>query len=199
MRNLTAALCLVVALLMGGAGLSWSADFQKGLEAAKTGDYATALREWTPLAEQGDVEAQYNLGQMYAEGQGVPQDYKAAVNWYTLAAEQGAAKAQFNLGFMYRKGQGVPQDYKAAVQWYRLAAEQGFAEAQTNLGTRYALGQGVPQNYVRAHMWFNLSSANGAELGSENRDITAGEMTPVDILIAERLARECMAKDYKGC
>ena len=110
-----------------------------------------------------------------------------------------AAEAQFNLGVMYSKGQGVPQGYAEAVRWYRLAAEQGFAEAQTNLGTRYALGQGVPQNYVRAHMWFNLSSANGAELGSENRDITAGEMTPVDILIAERLARECMAKGYKGC
>ena len=89
MRNPTAVFCLAIALLMGGTGLSWSADFQKGLEAAQRGDYVTALREWTPLAEQGDASAQYNLGVMYGNGQGVPQDYKAALEWYTLAAEQG--------------------------------------------------------------------------------------------------------------
>ena len=98
MRKLTAALCLAVALLIGGPAISWGADFQKGLEAAKTGDYATALREWEPLAEQGDADAQYNLGIMYDEGQGVQQDYKVAVKWYRLAAEQGEANAQYNLG-----------------------------------------------------------------------------------------------------
>ena len=89
MRKLTAVFCLAAALLMGGTGISWSADSQRGYEASKRGDYVTALREWTPLAEQGDASAQYNLGVMYGNGQGVPQDYKAALEWYTLAAEQG--------------------------------------------------------------------------------------------------------------
>ena len=89
MRKLTAVFCLAAALLMGGTGISWSADFQRGYEASKRGDYVTALREWTPLAKQGDASAQYNLGVMYGNGQGVPQDYKAALEWYTLAAEQG--------------------------------------------------------------------------------------------------------------
>ena len=62
MRNLTAALCLAVALLMGGTGISWGADYQKGFKAHQRGDYATALREWTPLAEQGDASAQFSLG-----------------------------------------------------------------------------------------------------------------------------------------
>ena len=57
MRNLTATICLAVALLIGSAGVSWSQDFQKGLAAAHSGDFATALREWTPLAKQGNAEA----------------------------------------------------------------------------------------------------------------------------------------------
>ena len=78
-----------------------SADFQKGLDAAKRGDYATALREWEPLAEQGHAAAQTLLGVMYENGKGVPQDYAMAVKWYTLAAEQGHADAQYGLGGMY--------------------------------------------------------------------------------------------------
>jgi hypothetical protein len=115
MRNLTATICLTLAMLLGGMGVSWSADFQKGLDAAQKGDFATALREWTPLAEQGNAGAQFNLGVMYDNGQGVPQDYKTAVKWYRLAADQGDARAQINLGLMYEKGQGVLQDYKTAV------------------------------------------------------------------------------------
>ena len=72
---------------------AFSADFQKGLTAYQSGDYATALREWTPLAEQGDAYAQGNLGWMYDTGQGVPPDDKTAVKWYKLAAEQGDARA----------------------------------------------------------------------------------------------------------
>ena len=67
--------------------MSWSADFQKGSAAYQSGDYATALREWTPLAKQGNVGAQYLLGVMYRKGQGVPQDYKSAVKWWRLAAK----------------------------------------------------------------------------------------------------------------
>ena len=92
MRNLTATICLTLALLLGSAGISWSADFQKGVTAYESGDYATVLREWTPLAEQGNAVAQYNLGVMYDNGRGVPQDDKTAVKWYTLSAEQGDAE-----------------------------------------------------------------------------------------------------------
>ena len=86
------------------------------MTAYKSGDYATALREWTPLAKQGNADAQFDLGVMYELGQGVPQDGKTAVKWYRLAAEQGLADAQFNLGVMYAEGRGVPQDGKTAVK-----------------------------------------------------------------------------------
>ena len=97
MKRFTAILCLTLAVLLASTGMSVSQDFEKGGDAFERGDYATALREWTPLAEQGDADAQYNLGLMYDQGWGVSQDYRTAVKWYTLAAEQGDAYAQTNL------------------------------------------------------------------------------------------------------
>jgi TPR repeat protein len=189
---------LLLTLLLGNP--AFSADFQKGLDAARRGDYATALREWKPLAEQGYASVQFNLGLMYHKGDGVPQNDKTAVKWYRLAAKQGYAIAQYNLGVMYRNGQGVPQDDKTAVKWYRLAAEQGDARAQSNLGWMYNNGQGVLQDYVRAHMWFNIAASSGkSKNASKNRDIVAKRMTPAQFADAQKLARECFRKKYKGC
>ena len=188
---------LLLTLLVGNP--AFSADFQKGFDAADKGDFATALKEWKPLAEQGDADAQFNLGIMYDYGKGVPQNDKTAVKWYRLAAEQGDADAQSNLGFMYDTGKGVPQNDKTAVKWYKLAAEQGDATAQTNLGIKYFIGKGVPQDYVRAHMWGNLGASNGNKNGAKLRDLVAKKMTSSQLEKAQKLARECMKKNYKGC
>ena len=106
MQHLFPAMCLSVLLSLGTIGcvtrpsisVASSADLPKGAVAYQSGDYATALREWTPLAKQGNALAQFILGVMYAEGQGVPKNYKTAVKWYALAAEQGDAYGQSNLG-----------------------------------------------------------------------------------------------------
>ena len=90
MKHLTASLCLTIVVVLGSVGVSWRADLQKGLTAAQSGDNATALHEWTTLAEQGNAYAQFNLGLMYANGQGVPRDDKTVVKWFTLAAEAPA-------------------------------------------------------------------------------------------------------------
>ena len=82
--------------------------------------------KWFKLAaEQGNASAQYNLGVMYFNGQGGPQNDETAVKWWRLAAKQGYDSAQLFLGFMYESGRGVPQNDKTAVKWFRLAAEQG--------------------------------------------------------------------------
>ena len=81
-------------------------------------------------AEQGDVDAQLNLGVMYSEGRGVPEDDTEAVNWYRKAAKQGVAEAQLNLGLMYAEGLGVPQDYAMAYAWYNVAAASGAETAK---------------------------------------------------------------------
>jgi uncharacterized protein len=188
---------LLLTLLAGTP--AFSADFQKGLTALKSGDFVTAVREWRPLAKQGNANAQSYLGVMYENGLGVLQDYKTAVKWYRLAAEQGDASAQTNLGVMYSNGTGVLQDYKTAVKWYRLSAEQGNAGAQNNLGTMYDNGTGVLQDYVRAHMWFNIAASSGNTNAPKNRDIVAKRMNSNQIETAQKLARECVRKKYKGC
>ena len=190
------ALCLVAVAFATAPAF---AGFQEGYDAYERGDYKTALREYLPLAEQGNLSAQYNLGLLYDNGFGVPQDYKQAAKWYTLSAEQGDAFAQYNLGGLYANGEGVPQDYKEAVKLYRLSAEQGLAEAQYNLGVMYELGDGVPQDYVRAHMWINLAASNDYDGGAEARGIVAKKMTPADISKAQDLARKCLANNYQGC
>ncbi len=118
---LIAALC--AGFTLGLTAPAW-AGVDEGVAAYMRGDYATALREWRPLAEQGYASAQNNLGLIHEKGQGVPQDYAKAVRWYRKAAEQEYAKAQFNLGFMYGNGLGVPQDYAQAHMWYNLAASK---------------------------------------------------------------------------
>jgi len=85
------------------------------------------------------------------------------------------------------------------VKWYRLAAGQGYADAQTNLGVMYASGKGVIQDDVYAHMWWNIAASSGGKTATKNRDIVASRMTPADISTAQKLARECVRKKYKGC
>ena len=136
-KSLTFLLALTFLFLFSSSSVVFGDDFQDATDAYERKDYETAYKLILPLAEQGDAQAQYNLGVMYDKGRGVPQDYKEAVKWYRLAAEQGVREAQYNLGNKYSKGQGVPQDYKEAVKWYRLSAEQGIAKAQYNLGFMY--------------------------------------------------------------
>ena len=125
MKRLITTLCLTISLAIGSLGVGWGGDYQKGLIAAQKGDYAIALKEWTPLAEQGNTKAQFNLGFMYQIGQGVSQDYKTAVKWYTLSAEQGDADAQATLGFMYDIGQGLIEDKVYAHMWASIANSNG--------------------------------------------------------------------------
>jgi peptidoglycan hydrolase-like protein with peptidoglycan-binding domain len=102
------------------------------------------LREFMPLAIAGDSRAQFNIGLMYARGEGVAQSDAEAARWYRRAADQGDADAQTKLGAMYVLGQGVPQNDADAVRWFRLAANKGEALAQYSVGVIYANGRGVP-------------------------------------------------------
>jgi len=178
-------ICLVVP--------AW-ADFQTGMDAHNRGDYATALHEWRPLAEQGDALAQYNLGVLYRKGRGVQQDDVQARQWYAKAAAQGQAKAQFNLGTLYFNGEGVPKDYQQALRWFRLAADQGEALAQTKMAIMYDDGQGVPQDIVQAYKWYSLAATNGDKPAPQLRDLIANKMTPAQIAKAQKLAREWKPK-----
>ncbi len=119
-------------VIMALAVPAYAGPLEDGVAARQRGDYATAIRIWRPLAEQGHARAQSNLGFMYSNGEGVPQDYAEAVKWYRMAAEQGNAEAQHNLGVSYAKGEGVPLDDMLAYMWFNLAAAQGHEKAKKN-------------------------------------------------------------------
>ena len=163
MKRIIITVCFSLSLSIVSIGMSWSGDYQKGLDAAQNGNYTAALKEWRPLAEQGHSES------------------------------------QFVLGLLYRNGKGVEKDFSTAIKWYLLAAENGHAKAQAKLGYMYVNGEGVNKNYVRAYMWGRLSEINENREGSELKRIMTIELTAAKIEEAERLVRECVKKDYKGC
>lgn len=187
-----------ISLMLAG-NFSYAENFENGFEAYERGDFSTAMRIFRLFAEQGDQEAQHNLGSMYLWGQGIAQDYKEAIRWKRMSAAQGNQFSQFDLGTMYRRGQGVPQDYKEAVKWYRKSAEQGNPSAQSNLGFMYLTGTAVAQDNVYAHMWWSIAASSGETTAATNRDKVVEEMTKDQIAEAQRLARECVKKDYKDC
>ncbi|KAF9966534.1 hypothetical protein BGZ73_000980, partial [Actinomortierella ambigua] len=131
-------------------------------------DYSLAFEWYFKAAEQGQTQAQNNLGWMYQDGKGVAQDDAKAVDWYRLAAEQGDAKAQGNLGLMYEIGRGLHQDDLKAVEWYRLAAEQGNSTAQTNLGWMYQSGRGLAPDEVKAAGWYRKAAEQNNPVAQAN-------------------------------
>lgn len=114
------------------------------------------------LAEQGDVNAQHRMGEIYRTSEPPLRDYAKALNWYRKSAERGNTKSQFALGQMYANGLGVTQNYYRAAEWYRLAANlSGHAEAQFSLGELYFHGRGVPSSFGVAIEWYTKAANQG--------------------------------------
>ena len=149
-------------------------------------DEVKALVWFRRAAEQGDANAQYNLGVAYETGRGVTQDAAEAVRWFRTAAERGSASAQFALGDLYTRGAGVAQDNVTAYMWLSLAASQ---EAPLAKQRRTATGV-----FDRVTEWVmrRVSRRPTYELTSANtvRDELADRMTSTQITEAQRLARE---------
>jgi uncharacterized protein len=138
-----------------------SNTFEDGKVAYDRKDYAEALRIWQLLAEQGNAQAQSNLGGLYVLGLGAAKDSKQAAAWYRRAADQGQVDAQYSLGHMYAFGVGVPQDDAQAVALFRRAAEQGHAQAQSNLAEMYSMGSGVAKDEALAADWMRRAAEQG--------------------------------------
>jgi TPR repeat protein len=141
------------------------ADFAKGLSAYEKGDYRTALEEWKPLAEEGDAPSEFNVGLLYYDGHGVPQDYPEAVRWFERASERGYTKAQHNLGAMYGVGKGVKRDYVLAYKWLSIctaAGDQG-CESQRNLVEKKLSASKLQAAQRLARDWKPTPGAHAAE------------------------------------
>ena len=152
----------IIAIVLLLAVQSASAvDFWAGSAYYLRGDFTAALREWRPLAEEGDARAQYYLGIMHANGEGVPENDRQAAYWFQESARQGNSQSQYHLGIMYANGEGVPEDDPQAVYWFRKSANQGDARAQFNLGVMYEFGEGVPEADRQAVNWYRRAAEQG--------------------------------------
>jgi TPR repeat protein len=191
-------LLLVMLLVTGLVASSW-ADYTAGLIAYEQGDYATALREWTPLAEQGIPEAQFKLGILYDQGLGVAPNVTDALQWYRRAAEQGYAAAQYNLGIHYLLGTGVTQDDAEAARWLSQAAEQGIPLAQFQLGLLFSQGRGVPRNQAIAIRWFREVAMRGDPEAQYQLGLlySQGQGLPVDYVEAYMWLTLAAAQGYE--
>lgn len=112
-------------LIACAAIAAFAQDFDAGLAAYESHDYTNAMKQWRPLAENGNARAQFLMGLLYYDGHGVPQDYAEALKWFEQSADRSYARAQRNLGEMYATGQGVKRDYVQAYKWLSLCAASG--------------------------------------------------------------------------
>jgi hypothetical protein len=167
---------------------SVSADYQAGFEAYEAGDYATALKIYRAAAEQGDIMAQFTLGQIYTrpgkyKKHGVTKDYKEAVKWRLLAAEQGEDIVQFMLGLMYKRGEGVTRNLVIAHMWFNTAT---FSNVEAYTASWSAIKN---KRFLKNYRKQKKKEVERLE----------SEMTPEQIAKAKELARECIKKNYKDC
>jgi TPR repeat protein len=154
------------------------ADGTAGLKAYQQGDFATALAEFMPLAEAGQASAQAAVGQMYLNGEGVPQDPAQAAIWLEKAAEGGNARARYQIGNMYAAGMGVPVDDMKASYYLIKAANQNMAVAQLAMAQRFYHGQGVPKDVVQSFLYAALSAKQGNQDGAAIAQTIGASLTP---------------------
>ncbi len=183
-------IALCAALLT--AGPLWSGQ-EEGIAAYNKKDYATAMKEFRPLAEAGDTQAQLLMGLMYDNGLGGQRDSALAFHWYQQAAEQGVARAQFNLGQLYEAGDGVARDLELALRWFAKAADNGFAEAQYRYGLALSDDALLARDEIAAYQWLSLAAVQpveGAAQAAAARDRLARGMSVKDIATAQHRAEQ---------
>ncbi|MCP5381706.1 MAG: sel1 repeat family protein [Kordiimonadaceae bacterium] len=156
---------LKIAALLALVFISWNLlskkSFDEGLIAYRSGDYKTAYDIFIDEAENGNINAAYNVGYMYKNALAVDQDLAEAVKWLKAASEGGHAIAQNELGQMAKNGEGMPVNYDEAMSWFLKSADQGYFGAQFNIGQMFYQGSGVEQSYEQALNWYLLAAGQG--------------------------------------
>ena len=176
--------CALTILIWGS--LCAGADLESAKRAYEQKDYATAFKEFAPLAEQGNAYAQLYLGKMYMMGQGVLRDPEQAIKWLKASAVQGNADAQFFVGAYYL----LPhRDVAEGMKWLRLSAEQGQQDAQLLLGKTYLQGdKELPRDPIQAEMWLRLAAKDNLDFYQTELLAAEGQMTSEQIARGKALA-----------
>lgn len=177
-------LCAFVISICGSLG--YGGDLKSAKRAYERKDYALALKEFAPSAQQGNAEAQLYLGKMYLQGQGVLKDPNEAVKWFKASAVQGDADAQFFLGSYYL----LPHlDIAEGVKWLRLSAYQGQQDAQLLLGKSYLQGdKDLPRDPVQAELWLRLAAKDNLYFYQNELRAAEGQLTADQIAAGKALA-----------
>jgi len=172
--------------------LSTAADIESGKRAYELKDYASAFKEFTPLAEQGHAEAQLFLGKMYMSGEGVLVDPEEAIKWLKASAAQGNADAEFFVGSYYLL---THRDVAEGTKWLRLSAEQGQQDAQLVLGKAYLKGdKDLSRDPVQAEMWMQLAAKNNLDFYKDELSAAEAQMTAAQIARGKALAADWKPK-----
>lgn len=177
---------LALAAILAMVAARAQADLLDALQAYREGNYLLALDEFRTLALNGDADAQFRLGDMYAKGEGVTQDFKQAFDWYLKAASHDEPRAQLAVAQAYEQGRGVAQDSKRAATWYLMAAEHGNPRAEYAIGLMYAKGADVPRDLVQARKWLGLAG----DIAVGSKAWVEGQMTDTQIKKARELEAE---------
>ena len=157
---------LGAALLIATAAPLSAQSVRAGIEAWQQADYSGAVAIWRPLAEKGDADAQFNLGQAYRLGRGVPTNLSAAKTWFERAAAQGHVDAQTTLGLLlFQNG-----DQAGGLNWLKKAAEQGEPRALLVYGTALVNGDTVTQDRVLGYAYVSRAAAQGLEPAKQTLD-----------------------------
>jgi len=189
-RPLLAATAAALFLLGAQAGAgAVSADVKAGVDRWMRGDYAGAVAQWRPLAEAGNADAQFNLGQAYKLGRGVPVNAATAQSWYQKAARQGHEQAQVNVGLLLYNG-GRRQE---ALPWIRKAAELGDPRAQYILGTELFNGDLVGKDWPRAYALMLRAADGGVPPAADNLKVMErfipAEQRQQGVALAQRMGQ----------
>lgn len=184
---------VATALLIALAAPSSAQSVTAGIEAWQRADYTGAIAIWRPLAEKGDPDAQFNLGQAYRLGRGVPINLAAAKTWFERAANKGHVDAETTLGLLlFQNG-----DQAAGLKWLKKAADQGEARAMLVYGTALFNGDGVTQDPARGYAYVSGAAAQGLAPAKQTLSQLDGLLSTTDrkkgIAIAHELSKTAPA------
>ena len=188
MRLLLRRFSICALMIILGAAFSAADDLESAKRAYKQADYATALKELTPLAKQGNPEAEILLGRMYLRGYGVLKDPDQAWDLFQAAAKQGNADGEFFIG-----ARSVMRhvDIAEGLNYLKLSADQGNQDAQLLLGKTYleGIGSDLPRDPVQAEMWVQLAAKNNLDFYQSELSAAERQMSPDQIAKGKALAQ----------
>ncbi len=167
-KSIIAASLFALSISISAPQFSYAQDLSEAVEAYQADDYSVAVPSFQALANQGDTDSMWYLGEMYDNGWGVEQSDELAFKWWKKAADLGDLDSQWEIGLMYDIGQWVSEDQNVAFDWYMKSAENGRFSAMNEIGTRYSEGIGVKKSEKKAVKWYKQAAEGGHAEGQAN-------------------------------